>query len=104
MNVSEILVYCGLLYVFYEPIKKFAEENASIQRGIASAERMHEVLALTPQIQDADGAIELQTLNSDIEFDNVWFKYADEWVLKGVSFKIKKGETVAIVGPTGSGK
>lgn len=104
MGVAEVLVYCGLLHIFYEPIKKFAEENSRIQRGISAAERMFEVMALKPQIQDHDGAIELTSLEHEIEFDNVWFRYADEWVLKGVSFKIRKGETVAIVGPTGSGK
>jgi ABC-type multidrug transport system fused ATPase/permease subunit len=104
MNVTEVLVYCGFLYIFYEPIKKFAEENSHIQRGIAAAERMQEVMNLQPNIQDQDGAIPLETFHDSIEFDNVWFKYEDQWILKGVSFTVAKGETVAIVGPTGSGK
>lgn len=104
MNVSEVLVYCGLLYVFYEPIKKFAEENTHIQRGIAAAERMQEVMGLKPNIQDQKSALEFQNLDTTIEFDNVWFRYSKEWVLKGLSFTANKGETVAIVGPTGSGK
>lgn len=104
MSVAEVLVYSGLLYIFYEPIKKFAEENSHIQRGIAAAERMFDIMELQPQIQDHDGAIELVEIKDSIEFDNVWFRYEDEWILKGVSFKIKKGETVGIVGPTGSGK
>ena len=60
MNVSEVLVYCGLLYVFYEPMKKFAEENTHIQRGIAAAERMQEVMDLQPKIQDRCGAGDLR--------------------------------------------
>jgi putative ABC transport system ATP-binding protein len=104
MNVAQVLVYCGLLYVFYEPIKKFAEENTHIQRGLAAAERMQEVLSLRPQIQDHAEASELTQFDGPIEFDNVWFRYQDTWVLKGVSFSIQKGESVAIVGPTGSGK
>lgn len=104
MNVSEVLVYCGLLYVFYEPIKKFAEENTHIQRGIAAAERMQEVLHLQPDIKDSDEALTLNALQDAIEFDNVWFRYQSHWILKGVSFKVHRGEKVAIVGPTGSGK
>jgi putative ABC transport system ATP-binding protein len=104
LNVSDVLVYCGLLYVFYEPIKKFAEENTHIQKGVAAAERMQEVLDIQPQIQDQDGALELNHLKDVIEFDNVWFRYDSKWVLKGLSFTIQKGQTVALVGPTGSGK
>lgn len=105
MSVSEVLVYCGFLYVFYEPIKKFAEENSHIQRGISAAERMQEVMNIKPCIQDQEGAVELNPeLQDKIEFDNVWFRYHSDWILKGLSFTINPGETVAIVGPTGAGK
>lgn len=104
MNVSEVLFYCGMLYLFYEPVKKFAEENSQIQRGLAAAERMLEVMALKPDIEDAKDSQELIDFEQEIVFENVWFKYQDEWVLKGLDLKIKKGETVAIVGPTGAGK
>jgi ABC-type multidrug transport system fused ATPase/permease subunit len=104
MPVSDVLFYCGLLYVFYEPIKKFAEENTHIQRGVAAAERMFEVMELKPQIEDTAGAIELKEFDTAIEFDNVSFRYENQWVLQDVSFTIRKGEAVAIVGPTGAGK
>lgn len=104
MSVSEVLFYCGMLYIFYEPIKKFAEENTHIQRGVAAAERMFEVMDLKPQIADVKDASELQGLESSIEFDNVSFHYGDSWVLKNLSFSVKKGESVALVGPTGAGK
>lgn len=104
MSVAEVLFYCGLLYVLYEPIKKFAEENSHIQRGIAAAERLFEVLHLKPKINDSVGAKTLESFENSIEFNDVWFRYGDKWALKGVSFTVKKGETVAIVGPTGAGK
>lgn len=104
MSVSEVFFYCGLLYVFYEPIKKFAEENSHIQRGIAAAERMLEVMDLKPQIEDHDGAVEMKGFHDAIEFQNVSFRYGKDWVLKNLSFTVEKGQTVAIVGPTGAGK
>lgn len=104
MSTSEVFFYCGLLYIFYEPIKKFAEENSHIQRGIAAAERLYEVMALKPDVEENEGATPLTAFHGSIEFDNVWFKYGEQWILKGVSFKINKGECVAIVGPTGAGK
>ena len=104
MNVSSVLVYCGMLYIFYEPVKKFAEENSLVQKGAAAAERMFEVLSIQPQIQDQEEPNILTAFEDKIEFRDVWFRYQDEWVLKGLSFTIKKGETVAFVGPTGAGK
>jgi len=104
LSVSQLLVFCGLLQLVYEPIKKFADENSNIQRGVVAAERMFEVLHMKPDIADKPDAVSITSFNDKIEFDHVWFKYQNEWVLKDVSFTIKKGETVAIVGPTGSGK
>ncbi|OGN63418.1 MAG: ABC transporter ATP-binding protein, partial [Chlamydiae bacterium RIFCSPHIGHO2_12_FULL_49_9] len=98
MTVGQLLMFCGLLHLFYEPVKKFAEENANIQKGVVAAERMFEVLHLKPQIEDRDGAIDLQDFKNLIEFDHVWFKYRDDWVIRDLSFTIERGEIVAIVG------
>jgi ABC-type multidrug transport system fused ATPase/permease subunit len=65
---------------------------------------MFEVLQIKPQIFDQEGAIHLPPFKNLIEFDHVWFKYQEEWVLKDVSFSLKKGEVLAIVGATGAGK
>lgn len=104
LTVSQLIVFCGFLQMSYETIKKFGDENSNIQRGVVAAERMFEVLNLKPEIEDHPNATKLSGFQDKIEFEDVWFKYQDEWVLKGVSFTVKKGETVAIVGPTGSGK
>lgn len=104
MTVGQLLMFCGLLHLFYEPVKKFAEENANIQKGVVAAERMFEVLHLKPQISDRDGAIDLLGFKNIIEFDHVWFKYRDEWIIKDLTFSIRRGEVVAIVGATGAGK
>lgn len=104
MSIAETFFFCGLLYVFYEPVKKFAEENSRIQRGIAAADRMFEVISIKPQIVDDDGADTLTQFDGPIEFDKVSFRYDDKWILKNLSFTVEKGQTVAIVGPTGAGK
>jgi ABC-type multidrug transport system fused ATPase/permease subunit len=104
MRVSEILVFCGTVYLMYEPIKRLNDENIHIQRGAAAAERMNEVLAMTPQVMDLPSAAEMTSFEGEIEFRDVWFRYEEQWILKGISFKIRKGESVALVGPTGGGK
>jgi ABC-type multidrug transport system fused ATPase/permease subunit len=104
LGAAELLVFCGLLYVFYEPIKKFAEENSNVFRGVAAAERMYEVLDMTSSMIDEPNAVAMERFDEGIEFRNVSFRYKDEWVLKNLNFSIKKGETVAFVGPTGAGK
>lgn len=104
MTLAEILMFCGLLREFYEPVKKFSEENAVIQKGAVAAERLYEVLNIKPYIQTEMKAFPLVAFKDRIEFDRVWFRYEDLWILKDVSFTIKKGETVALVGSTGAGK
>ena len=104
MTVGQLLVFCGLLHLFYEPVKRFAEENSNIQKGVVAAERMFEVLNLKPSVVDRDGAIPFTSFQHKIEFDHVWFKYKNEWVIKDLSFTVEKEQTVAIVGPTGAGK
>lgn len=104
MSIGQLLMFCGLLHLFYEPVKKFAEENSNIQKGVVAADRMFEVLNLKPQIQDTEGAVDLQGFKNIIEFDHVWFKYNESWVIKDLSFTVKKGEIVALVGATGAGK
>lgn len=106
MSISQLLVFCGILHLVYEPVKQFAEENATVQKGVVAAERMFEVLSLQSDICDEQEAISLEAFQDQIVFDHVWFRYPgrETYALKDVSFTIQKGQTVAIVGPTGSGK
>ncbi len=105
LPLHEVLFFCGLLTAVYEPIKKFAEENGRIQRAKAACDRLYDVLHLTPSIQDEQGAKTSVSFSHSIAFNNVSFAYADTTqALSQVSFEIKRGEMVAIIGPTGGGK
>lgn len=104
MSIPELLVFCGMLHLFYEPVKKIAEENANIQRGVVAAERMYEVLSLQPNVEDIPNAKPIKEFRDSITFSHIYFKYKKDWTLQEISFSIKKGETVAFVGPTGAGK
>ena len=90
---------------FYNPIQSLAEQFNRLQSAFASAEKIFTILDMEHEVVDAPDAIELERVEGNIEFKNVWFAYKEgEWVLKDVSFKVGARETVAFVGSTGSGK
>lgn len=90
---------------FFTPIQSLAEQFNWLQSAFASAEKIFSVMDIEPQIVDSSDALEPTEIKGDIEFRDVWFAYVPgQWVLKGVSFHVKAGETVAFVGSTGSGK
>ena len=90
---------------FFNPIQSLAEQFNRLQSAFASAEKIFTILDMTPEVVDEPDAIELDKIEGNIEFKNVWFAYKEgEWVLKDVSFKVNARETVAFVGSTGSGK
>ena len=90
---------------FFNPIQALAEQFNWLQSAMASAEKIFTVFDMVPEIQDSPDAIEPAEIRGEIEFRDVWFSYIPgEWVLKGVSFKVEAGQTVAFVGATGSGK
>ena len=90
---------------FFHPIQSLAEQFDMLQKSLASAEKIFLVMDMEPEMTDEEDAVELTHLRGEIEFRDVWFAYKpDQWVLKGVSFRVEAGQTVAFVGATGSGK
>lgn len=106
------VIQIGILFAFYqyigrffEPIQQLAEQFNILQSAFASSERIFGILDTKAEILDADDAIELEDMEGQIEFKNVWFAYNEgEWILKDVSFKVRPRESVAFVGATGAGK
>ncbi|WP_299556279.1 ABC transporter ATP-binding protein [Seonamhaeicola sp.] len=111
LNVIEGTVTQGVLIAFimyipmlFRPLRQIADKFNTLQMGMVAANRVFNVLDTTSQIDDK-GTMVAEHFKGNIRFDNVHFSYVeDEEVLKGISFKVNAGETVAIVGATGAGK
>lgn len=106
-TITSGVIVSFYLYIttFFDPIQNLAEQFNVMQSAFASAEKIFTIIDIPVSVVDEEGAIELDKVRGEIEFKDVWFAYKEEdWVLKGVSFKINAGDTVAFVGATGSGK
>lgn len=101
---SSFLVFIAVFTQILQPTKAIAGAITHFQRGIASGERVFEIVDTEPGIENKPDAINLNNFEHDIEFKNVSFSYDSKKVLDDVSFKVAKGKTVALVGPSGGGK
>ena len=105
MPVSDVVGFVMYLSLFYQPLAVLARLAEDVQTTYASAVRVFEVLDAESEIRDAPDAIELDTCEGRVRFDQVSFRYnEDEPVLQEVSFAAEPGQMIAIVGPTGVGK
>jgi ATP-binding cassette, subfamily B, multidrug efflux pump len=99
-----ILEYIVLLNLLFRPIRQLADKFNTLQMGMVGADRIFRVLD-TDEVAVNTGSLKPAGLKGKISFERVWFAYNDEnWVLKDISFKVKPGETLALVGATGAGK
>lgn len=104
LSAAEFIYYLVIFYSIINPAKDLSKAMYSIEKGMASLERIDAVLSAENPLKEVKNAEPLKPFSKGIEYSNVWFKYADEWILKGVDLKIEKGKTVALVGQSGSGK
>jgi len=103
-SLGDLIAFTMFIPMLFRPLYQIANKFNTLQMGMVAADRVFKVLDTESNIDDA-GTIEANHFKGAIEFDNVRFSYVkDEEVLKGISFKVEAGETVAIVGATGAGK
>jgi ATP-binding cassette subfamily B protein len=101
---SEVVSFTLWINMLFRPVRMLADKFNTLQRGVVRAERVFELLDMNEHVQDA-GKVESCDFNRTISFDKIWFAYDEEkWVLKDLNMLIQPGETIAIVGATGSGK
>ncbi|NJD60797.1 MAG: ABC transporter ATP-binding protein [Anaerolineae bacterium] len=105
MTIGGIQAFVSYLTFMMWPIQDLARVYAEMQHSVASGERIFTLLDARPEVSDRSGAVDPGTIKGDIEFDHVDFTYEDgKPVLTDFSLKIKPGEMIALVGPTGGGK
>lgn len=104
LSGPEFIAYLAIFYQIINPAKAFTTALYSIQKGLASMDRIDKILLADVTIPEASNAQSISTLSNDIEYRNVTFAYDEKIVLNNVSLRVPKGKTIALVGQSGSGK
>jgi subfamily B ATP-binding cassette protein MsbA len=104
LNASYFITFIIVFSRVLQPAKAISTSLSTIQRGIASGERVFEIIDTEPRIKELPNTRILEHFTSNIKFNDVSFAYENEPVLKNISFELKKGKTIALVGMSGGGK
>ncbi|MBO7432331.1 MAG: ABC transporter ATP-binding protein [Salinivirgaceae bacterium] len=104
LTSAQLIGYLVIFSQMISPAKQFIDAWYSIQKGLASSDRIDEILNAEITIQDCPNPKRINEFKSEIEYRNVSFKYVNDLVLKDINLTIKKGQTIALVGQSGSGK
>jgi ATP-binding cassette subfamily B protein/subfamily B ATP-binding cassette protein MsbA len=103
INASTFIYYLVIFYSLINPAKDLSKAAYAIRKGLASMIRIDKILMAETRIKDPENPQPIR-LDKRIEYSGVWFKYGNEWILKGVDLVVEKGKTLALVGQSGSGK
>ena len=104
MTPANLIVYLVVFSQIIQPAKNITTAYFAIQKGMASIDRIDQILDAEETITEKENAVAISGFNDSVEFNGVWYAYNNEPVLKDINLKIKKGQTVAIVGKSGAGK
>jgi len=104
LNAEVFIFYIAAFSQLIQPAKAFTTAFYNIQKGVASVERISEIIDAEEVIEEKENPLSIKTFEKDIEYHNISFAYEKDIVLKNINLKIQKGKTVAIVGPSGAGK
>ena len=104
ITAPSFIYYMVIFYSIINPAKDFSKASYSIQRGLASIDRIDKILKATDSIPDPEQPKPLPELRNCIKYENVRFRYGEQWVVDGINLEIARGKTVALVGQSGSGK
>jgi len=106
LSVGFLMAFINYLWRFWGPLSALSKVYSQLLSAMASADRIFEILDTKPEVVNSPKAIEMKSMRGEVKFDNVSFRYAPDKpdVLHNVSFTVKPGQRVALVGPTGAGK
>ncbi|WP_288641879.1 ABC transporter ATP-binding protein [uncultured Coprobacter sp.] len=104
ISAADFIYYLVIFYSIINPAKDLSKAAYAVQRGLASMQRVDKILSAENPIKSPTNPVRIDSLNDKIEYRDISFKYNADWVIKDVNLTIKKGQTVALVGQSGSGK
>ena len=104
LQIGILISFIMYLQLFFRPIRMIADRFNTLQMGVVSSSRIFKLLASSEHIAN-EGSFNPEKIQGNVRLDQVWFAYKEEdYVLKNISFEVKKGQTIALVGATGAGK
>jgi subfamily B ATP-binding cassette protein MsbA len=104
LSFGAFALFMAALLSLIRPFKKLSQVNSIMQQALAASRRIYEVLDMVPSIKEVADAVKLPGFKNRVVFEDVCFSYADQEILKNINLEVKKGEILAIVGPSGVGK